>query len=84
MSARRVFDPRLPLRLGDTRYAVGFRPGNGRNAFAALTGLLPGTVPAGEDETSLLYHCLDVGQPVAKQLAAEEAALRRTLGDVSP
>jgi multicomponent Na+:H+ antiporter subunit E len=77
--ARRVFDPRLPLRPGYVRYAVGFRPGNGRNAFAALTSLLPGTVPAGGEDASLLYHCLDVGQPVAEDLAAEEAALRRAL-----
>jgi multicomponent Na+:H+ antiporter subunit E len=82
--ARLAFAPRLPLRLGYVRYAVGFRPGNGRNAFAALTSLLPGTVPAGEDDASLLYHCLDVDQPVAEELAAEEAALRRALRKVSP
>lgn len=75
--ARRVFDPQLPLRLGYTTYAVGFRPGIGRSAFAALTSLLPGTVPVGESDASLIYHCLDVDQPVAEQLAAEEAALHR-------
>jgi hypothetical protein len=29
----------------------------------------------------LVYHCLDVDQPVVEQLAAEEAALSRVLGD---
>jgi multicomponent Na+:H+ antiporter subunit E len=75
--ARRAFDPRLPLRPGFRSYATAFAPGAGRSAFAALTSLLPGTVPAGEEGGALVYHCLDVGQPVAEQLAAEEAALRR-------
>jgi len=79
--AWRAFAPRLPLRTGYTRYAVGFRPGPGRNAFAAWTSLLPGTVPVDGDADSILYHCLDVGQPVAEQLAAEEAALRAVLRD---
>jgi multicomponent Na+:H+ antiporter subunit E len=82
--ARRAFSPALPMRLGYAQYAVGFRPGRGRNAFAALTSLLPGTVPAGEDAESLLYHCLDVNQPVVEQLAAEEAVLRRALKEVAP
>ncbi len=77
--ARRAFDPRLPLRPGFATYPVGFPPGPARNAFADLTSLLPGTVPAGEQDGALLYHCLDVDQPVAAQLAAEEAVLRRAL-----
>jgi multicomponent Na+:H+ antiporter subunit E len=47
--------------------------------FTALTSLLPGTVPAGEESGQLVYHCLDVDQPVVSQLAAEEAALSRAL-----
>ena len=78
--ARRAFDPRLPLRPGFVRYPVRFPPGPARNAFTALTSLLPGTVPAGEEHGQLLYHCLDIDQPVASQLAAEEAALSRALG----
>lgn len=77
--ARRAFDPRLPLRPGFATYAVGFPPGPARNAFTDLTSLLPGTVPAGEQDGALLYHCLDVDQPVAAQLAEEEAVLRRAL-----
>jgi multicomponent Na+:H+ antiporter subunit E len=50
-----------------------------RNVFAALTSLLPGTVPTGEYEGQLLYHCLDIEQPVLAELAAEEAALVRAL-----
>lgn len=77
--ARRALDPRLPLRPGFEAYPVGFPPGPLRNAFVALTCLLPGTVAAADDDGALLVHCLDLDQPVAAQLGAEEAALRRAL-----
>ena len=77
--ARRAFSPRLPLRPGFVVYSTRYPRGPARNAFASLTSLLPGTVPARDDEQGLLYHCLDVGQPVAEQLAAEEEALSRVL-----
>jgi len=79
--ARRALDPRLPLRPGFVAYPVRFPPGMTRNVFTTLTSLLPGTVPTGEDNGQLVYHCLDVNQPVASQLAAEEAALSRALRD---
>ena len=44
-----------------------------------MTSLVPGTVPVGDDGESVTYHCLDVGQPVAAQLAAEEAMLARMI-----
>lgn len=78
--ARRALDPRLPLRPGWVSYPVRLPPGPTRNTFATLTSLLPGTVPAGEENGAILYHCLDVGQPVAEQLAAEEAVLLQALG----
>ena len=78
--AWRALDPRLPLRTGFVAYPVGFPPGAARNAFATLTSLLPGTVPVGDEGERLLYHCLDVEQPVVSQLAAEEAALARAIG----
>lgn len=78
--ARRALDPRLPVRPGFVSYRVRFPPGPARNAFATLTSLLPGTVPAGEHGDALLYHCLDVDQPVAAQLAREEELLSRALG----
>jgi multicomponent Na+:H+ antiporter subunit E len=76
--AWRALDPRLPLRPGFVPYPVRLSPGTARNAFATLTSLLPGTVPTGEEDGQLVYHCLDIGQPVASQLAVEEAALSRT------
>jgi len=77
--AKRALDPRLPLRPGFVAYSVRLPPGTARNAFTALTSLLPGTVPAGDESGQLVYHCLDVDQPVASQLAAEEAALAQAL-----
>ena len=70
--ARRAFDPRMPLRTGFVTYRTGFPRGPARNAFATITSLLPGTVPAGDDDAGIEYHCLDTAQPVAEQLAAEE------------
>lgn len=81
--ARRAFDPALPLKTGFVVYPVRFPRGPTRNAFASLTSLLPGTVPCRDDEQGLTYHCLDVGQPVAEQLGAEEAVLARALGGSS-
>jgi multicomponent Na+:H+ antiporter subunit E len=79
--ARRALDPRMPLRAGFVNYPVRFPPGATRNTFATLTSLLPGTVPAGEQNGQIVYHCLDVSQPIVSQLAAEEAALTRALGE---
>ena len=79
--ARRALDPRLPLRTGFVVYPVGLPEGPARNAFASLMSLLPGTVPTGTDDSGgLLIHCLDVGQPVAAQLAEEEALFVRAIG----
>jgi multicomponent Na+:H+ antiporter subunit E len=78
--ARRALDPRLPLRPGFVRYPVRLPPGTARNTFTTLTSLLPGTVPARAERGHIIYHCLDVEQPVTSQLAAEEAALTRALG----
>ncbi|MGH7786099.1 MAG: Na+/H+ antiporter subunit E [Candidatus Binatia bacterium] len=71
--ARRALDPRLPLRPGFVTFQSRLPPGSARTTFVTLTSLFPGSVPAGEENGLLLYHCLDLDQPVAAQLAAEEA-----------
>ena len=35
---------------------------------------MPGTVPCADEDGTLLYHCLDVEQPVVEELAEEETA----------
>ena len=77
--ARRALDPRLPLCPGFVAYPTRLSPGMRRNVFTTLTSLLPGTVPTGEENGQLVYHCLDVEQPAVTELAAEEAALVRAL-----
>jgi multicomponent Na+:H+ antiporter subunit E len=81
--AWRALDPRLPLRTGFVVYRTHLAPGALCEAFCVMTSLLPGSLPCGRDGAgNLVIHCLDVTQPVAEQLAAEEALLVRALGDV--
>ena len=79
--ALRALDPRLPLRPGFVVHRTHLPPGPMRNAFCTMTSLLPGTLPCGSDGShGLVIHCLDITQPVAEQLAREEALLMRALG----
>ena len=79
--AWRALDPRLPLRPGFVVYQSHLPPGTKRDAFCAIMSLMPGTLPCGSAEgDGLLIHCLDVTQPVAEQLAAEETLCMQTLG----
>ena len=79
--AWRALDPQLPLRPGFVVYPAHLPPGSALNAFCALTSLSPGTLPAGRDDGgAIVVHCLDVGQPVASHLAADEELLTRALG----
>jgi multicomponent Na+:H+ antiporter subunit E len=79
--AWRALDPRLPLRPGFVIYPPHLPPGPALNAFCTLTSLAPGTLPAGPgDGGAIVVHCLDVGQPVASHLAADEQLLTRALG----
>ncbi|MCK1392464.1 Na+/H+ antiporter subunit E [Bradyrhizobium sp. 1] len=77
--AGRALNPRLPLHPGFVAYPSRLSRGVRQNVFTTLTSLLPGTVPAGEENGHIVYHCLDVTQPVLDDLAAEEAALVRAL-----
>jgi len=77
--ARRAFAPSLPLQPGFVSYSTGYRRGPGRNAFASISSLLPGTLVVCDDDQGLLYHCLDVSQPVAAELATEETMISRAL-----
>ena len=79
--AWRAFDPQLPINPGFVVYRCRLRSAGSRSAFCALSSLLPGTLPTGADEEgALVVHCLDVGQPVAANLAAEEALFSRAIG----
>jgi multicomponent Na+:H+ antiporter subunit E len=77
--AWRAFAPTPRLQPGFVDYPVGLPRGSARNAFEAISSLLPGSVPSGETETLIEYHALDTRQPVVEQLAAEEQAYARAL-----
>ncbi len=83
--ARHALAPRLTLRPGFVAYPSAHAPGRLRNTFATIASLLPGTLPCGENEGEILFHCLDIDQPILEQLAEEERALAGVLvesGDV--
>jgi multicomponent Na+:H+ antiporter subunit E len=77
--ARRAFAPRLPLSPGFVDYPVRLPRGSARNAFELISSLMPGSVPTDETDAKIEYHCLDTGQPVVEQLAAEEQAYSKAL-----
>jgi multicomponent Na+:H+ antiporter subunit E len=79
--ARRVVDPALPLRPGYISYRPLQPDGTARDAFCTWVSLLPGTLPIGSQaDGTILIHCLDTDQPIAAQLAAEEAVYLRAIG----
>jgi multicomponent Na+:H+ antiporter subunit E len=77
--ARRTFAPTLRLQPGFVPCPLDFPEGLARNTFATFTSLMPGTMPCGEDNGVLIYHCLDVTQPVVEALWAEEELLARAI-----
>lgn len=77
--ARRALAPSPRLAPGFVNCPLDFPPGLARNTFATITSMLPGTVPSGEDNGVLVYHCLDTAQPVVEQLWHQERLLSRAL-----
>jgi multicomponent Na+:H+ antiporter subunit E len=77
--ARRALSPSMPLNPGFVSCPMKFAPGLARNSFASITSLMPGTLPVADDAGNLMYHCLDISQPVIEQLGAEERLLARAL-----
>ena len=79
--AWRALSPSLKLEPGLVACPLRLAAGNKRSAFCALSSLMPGTLPTGTDEQgALLVHCLDMSQPVAANLAAEEQLFIRAFG----
>lgn len=77
--ARRAFAPRLDLQPGFVEYRTQLPPGSARSAFELIASLMPGSVASDEREQIIEFHCLDVRQPVAEQLAAEERSYAKAL-----
>lgn len=77
--ARRALDPRLPVRPGWVRHPLHIPAGPPRMVLGDILSLMPGTLAAGEAHRELLVHCLDTGQPVARDIALRERILQRVL-----
>ncbi|MDB5650588.1 MAG: na+/H+ ion antiporter subunit [Hyphomicrobiales bacterium] len=78
--ARHAFAPKVALQPGIASYRTTLPPGMSRSALCAVMSLQPGTLPvAAENDGTLRIHCLEIGRPVAEQLAADEAAFLGTL-----
>jgi multicomponent Na+:H+ antiporter subunit E len=77
--ARQAFSPRPTLQAGFVSHPSRYPRGAARNFFASVTSLTPGTLAVEETPEGLLYHCLDISQPIAVQLAQEEAQVSRLL-----
>jgi len=79
--AWRALNPNLKLKPGIVTCPLRLPEGGERSAFCALSSLMPGTLPTGtNDQDELLVHCLDVDQPVAANLKAEERLFIRAIG----
>jgi multicomponent Na+:H+ antiporter subunit E len=79
--AWRALDPRMPLRPGFVVYRSKLPAGTVRDGFCTVSSLLPGTLPSGTDaDDALSIHCLDTAQPIAEQLALEEARFVAAIG----
>jgi multicomponent Na+:H+ antiporter subunit E len=81
--ARRALRVLPDLQPGVVEARVRLEPGFARNAFCVIASLLPGTLLTGfdpDDDHKGYVHGLDVRQPIAAELAAEEAFFMRTLG----
>ena len=79
--AWRALNPRLKLRPGFVAFPLRWPEGGERSAFCALSSLMPGTLPTGTNQQDeLLVHCLDLGQPVAANLGAEQRLFIRAIG----
>jgi multicomponent Na+:H+ antiporter subunit E len=79
--AWRALSPSLKLEPGLVACPLHLPEGGKRSAFCALSSLMPGTLPTGTDEQgAVLVHCLDMRQPVAANLKAEEQLFIRAFG----
>lgn len=77
----RVFAPRLSIQPGYLSYPTRLTPGPARAAFGAITSAVPGTLTVGMDrDGALIYHCIDLRQPVAAELAVDEGLMIEIIG----
>ncbi len=69
----------MQLTHGFLRAPVRLPPGFARNTFVTISSLMPGSLPCGDDGQTLEVHCLDIEQPIARELAEEERVYAKVL-----
>ena len=78
--ARRAFAGVPDLQPGMAQCRSTVPEGFARDAACAVMSLQPGKLPVAVDPDGTLHiHCLDLREPVAAQVALDEAAFRRML-----
>jgi multicomponent Na+:H+ antiporter subunit E len=78
--ARRALLPRLDLRPGFVAVPFTLTPGFVRNAFLVYSSLQPGTLPTSAEGEVLQVHGLDISQPIAASIVADEALFKKGIG----
>jgi len=81
--ARRALLATPDLRPGVVEARLSLRPGFSRDIFCMIASLLPGTLLTGfdpDDDHKVFVHGLDIDQPIAAELADEEASFIRMIG----
>ena len=78
--AKRALSSDMRLRTGFVVFHCHYQKTFARDSFATVTSLLPGTLPCDDQNGDLLYHCLDLDQPVMEQLALEARRLAPAFG----
>lgn len=75
--ARRTLSPSLDINPGVLTYRFGLPEGPGRVVFMNIISLLPGTLAASQDGSTLTVHVLDCRADHNAQLAALESRVQR-------
>jgi multicomponent Na+:H+ antiporter subunit E len=78
--ARRALLPRLDLRPGFVTVPLTLPPGAARNIFLVYQSLQPGTSPTSAEGEMLQVHCLDISQPIAATIVADETLFKKAIG----
>lgn len=79
--ARRALSPRLDLHPELVSVPFALPPGIVRNAFLAYSSLQPGTLPTSAEGEMLQVHALDISQPLAASIQADEALFKKAISD---
>jgi multicomponent Na+:H+ antiporter subunit E len=78
--AARVFQPRLRLRPGWASFPMRLPEGMARVSLGNEISLMPGTLPAGESDSRLFIHYLDLDQVSEQMVETEEGRIGEALG----